>query len=279
MCTLWLNPDAATSTLTPRRHYLEYGQPRDAQYRLHAWELDRLANKYGTDKGSLYFNAHGYAAIYESLLRHRRDEDLHILELGLLSHDVQARNPLGPHVEAPSLRMWREYFPNARIVGFDIADFSNVPDIPGVRIIRGDLGDVDDLRRLIDESGGKFDVIIDDASHASHHQQVALSWLFPQLNDEGYYFIEDLNFQPAHLELAGIVKTLDWLKRLSHNEAAPTPFISQESLEYLHAHVESIEFFDSQDRAFGTVPTDSIAAIKKTSAAQAAERSRTTGAP
>ena len=45
--------------------------------------------------------------------------------------------------------MWREYFPNARIVGFDIADFSKVPVIPGVRIMRGDLGDVDVLRRLI----------------------------------------------------------------------------------------------------------------------------------
>ena len=55
---------------------------------------DRIANKHHTDKGSLYFNAHGYAAIYESLLRHRRNEDLHILELGLLRHDVQARNPL-----------------------------------------------------------------------------------------------------------------------------------------------------------------------------------------
>ena len=275
----WLNPDAATSGLSPRRHYLEQGQARGARYALHAWELDRIANKHHTDKGSLYFNAHGYAAIYESLLRHRRNEDLHILELGLLRHDVQARNPLGPYVEAPSLSMWREYFPNARIVGFDIADFSKVPVIPGVRIMRGDLGDVDVLRRLIAESGGRFDVIVDDASHASHHQQMALSWLFPQLNDGGFYFIEDLNFQPAEIELDGIVKTLDWLKRLSRDEAEPTPFISEEQLQYLRTHVESVEFYDSQDRTHGAVPTDAFAAIKKTSAAQAAERSRTTGAP
>ncbi len=43
------------------------------------------------------------------------------------------------------------------------------------------------------------DIIIDDASHASHHQQNAFVTLFPKLRSGGLYIIEDLRWQrPAY---------------------------------------------------------------------------------
>lgn len=96
-----------------------------------------------------------------------RHQPITLLELGLLRHDVQIHNPGGPYDDTPSLFMWREYFPNATIIGFDIADFSRVPEIRGVKIVRGDMGNPDDLMSLVDN--GPFDIIIDDASHTSHH--------------------------------------------------------------------------------------------------------------
>ncbi len=49
--------------------------------------------------------------------------------------------------------------------------------------------------------------ILDDASHASHHQQNAFLELFPGLRSGGLYVIEDLRWQPGTCEKQGITKT------------------------------------------------------------------------
>ncbi len=51
------------------------------------------------------------------------------------------------------------------------------------------------------------DIVIDDATHASHHQQNTLRALFPKLAAGGIYIIEDLRSQPAPLEKQNLVKT------------------------------------------------------------------------
>jgi len=45
-----------------------------------------------------------------------------------------------------------------------------------------------------------FDIIVDDASHASFHQQLTMLRLFPLLKAGGFYIIEDLNWQPTIYE-------------------------------------------------------------------------------
>ena len=40
--------------------------------------------------------------------------------------------------QAPSLEMWRRYFPKAKLFGFDIDDFSSV-EIDGCVILQGDM--------------------------------------------------------------------------------------------------------------------------------------------
>ena len=224
----WLNPDVARAGVTPRHHYIRFGAGENRRYALHRWELDQIANKYRSDKGSLYYNAHAYAAVYESHLRDRRLANLHLLEIGLLRHDVQALKPEGPYDDTPSLKMWREYLPNARIVGFDIADFSAAPALPGVRIVRGNAEKPKDLRRLVEVSGGQFDVIVDDGSHASHHQQNALAELYPHLNPGGLYFIEDLLYQPPQWEKPGAIKTQEFLWRVATGHPVPTSYFHGE---------------------------------------------------
>ena len=90
--------------------------------------------------------------------------------------------------------MWRQYFPEAQIVGFDIKDFED-PAGQNIKIIKGDQKLRKDLIKISNYSS-EIDVIIDDALHASEHQQISLSFLFKYLKPGGLYFIEDLNYQP-----------------------------------------------------------------------------------
>ena len=158
--------------------------------------------------------------------------------------------------------MWREYFPNASIIGFDIADFSKVPELPGLTIVQGDIGKPDDLMLLVG-SGREFDIIIDDASHASHHQQIALGTLFPYLKRGGYYIIEDLNYQPPDLELPGAMKTKDFLQAIRDQKKITGKFISRRQTKYLFRNIAKMEFFDSFDWNFDNPNSGSIVFIRK----------------
>ncbi len=79
----------------------------------------------GADKRTVYGDAEGYTQMYEMLFEHMRDSPLNLLEIGLEiggpEHDVPASRDV---TDAPSVRMWRSYFPHAKIYGADISDFS-----------------------------------------------------------------------------------------------------------------------------------------------------------
>ena len=171
-------------------------------------DLTRLAAKYKSDKGVTVFPFHGYSIHYDRLFRPLRDRPITILEIGLARRSD--RETLT--VECPSLSMWLDYFPSATVCGFDIDDFSGVR-IPRTRIFRGDQGNREDLLKVVQEHP-VLDIVIDDGSHASYHQQVTLSTLFPHLAIGGMYVIEDLMWQPEDLEstLPPVPKTLSLLE-------------------------------------------------------------------
>ena len=84
--------------------------------------LTEIANRCGTDKGSLY---HGYTIIYDMLLAPMRAAPINLLEIGLLAGGPELDQSANRSVSnIPSMRMWREYLPNASLYGLDISDFS-----------------------------------------------------------------------------------------------------------------------------------------------------------
>ena len=140
--------------------------------------LDILAERYyavgdGTRKAPSYLRE------YERLLEYRRDAQLRLLEIGVSS--------------GASLLMWRDYLPNATIVGVDIAE--PPPCIGGDNRIyfnRGSQDDPEVLDRAGNMAGGPFDLIIDDASHVGYLTKRSFAHLFPQwLAPGGTYVIED----------------------------------------------------------------------------------------
>jgi hypothetical protein len=194
--------------------------------------LTRLAARYKSDKGVTVFPFHGYTIHYAELFNEFQNRPINILEIGLARRTD--RKSLG--VTCPSLSIWLEYFPDARVYGFDIDDFTGV-NLPRTEIFRGDQGKVEDLLAVV-SCCPSFDIIIDDGSHASYHQQVTLKTLFPYVKSGGLYVIEDLLWQPAELEasLPAVRKTRDFLK----NRAA---------LESAISGVKDVFFFDEHGLA------------------------------
>src|SRR6056300_414815 len=130
--------------------------------------LKEFGSKYPTNK-----NYYGFLTIYEKYFKFLRDKKINILEIGVDKGD--------------SLRLWREYFINANICGFDInkKEFT----IKNVEIYQGDQNDKILLNKIAAKYG-KFDIIIDDGSHISKHIINSFDHLFYHLSQDVIYVVE-----------------------------------------------------------------------------------------
>lgn len=128
--------------------------------------LNDIGLKYGTDKAS---DGHNFLDFYEDNLP---TNPKRVLEMG--------------SYEGASLKMWRDYYPDAEIVGVDVRD-PNVID--GVTEYTINCRDTYALEKL-----GKFDVIVDDGSHMQLDQQVFMRFALDYMLDEGGSFVmEDIH--------------------------------------------------------------------------------------
>lgn len=182
--------------------------PASAKYGRGQLNLTDMADAYGSDKGS---TKHRYTELYQMLFQPHRDRAINFLEMGLqIGGPEHGKSEDRKTTDLPSVRMWLEYFPKAKITGLDISDFSWFEN-ERFNFVRCDM----DKRENIVEATKdlpEFDIIIDDASHASHHQQYAFIELFPKLKSGGLYIIEDLRWQPEPYERPGITKTADFIQ-------------------------------------------------------------------
>lgn len=161
--------------------------------------LTELANLYKSDKGTITGNPpHKYTYLYDLIFYPFRNCPLNLLEMGLAVGGPEVGGPIERRVNSPSIQMWTEYFPLATVYGFDISDFSHIQH-SNFRFLQGDSGSAADIERLAG-CASHFDIIIDDGSHASYHQQAALRQLWTKLASGGLYVIEDLQWQSPAFE-------------------------------------------------------------------------------
>lgn len=222
--------------------------------------LSALAVRFHSDKGprlGAEHLGHHYTRVYDALFAPRRFEALRILEIGLCRGRVEGWR----QDDVPSLRMWERYFPNASVIGADIEDFS---DFNGGRVEtrRVDQGDPDALRRLAEEDG-PFDIVIDDGSHASRHQQVTLAALFGRLRPGGLYIIEDLNWQPPDVERPEDRLTLDVLRGFMDDGRIDSPHIGAEDRRTLESAMGRVELYDSVSELVGSEHMAGLAVIHR----------------
>lgn len=160
--------------------------------------LDELALKFGSDKSSA---GHDLMSQYHSEFVKWREEEFVFFELGVLN--------------GSSLLVWENFFPRATIVGADL----NPPDLefgPTVHLRECNSGDPRQLEALVQEFGAPS-IVLDDASHRSDHQQVAIRTLFPHLVPGGIHIVEDLHtsFEPGFVK-EGVIPTAEILAQISY---------------------------------------------------------------
>lgn len=226
------------------------------QYRYN--DLIQFAGEEFTDKG---VPGHNYVRAYDFFLRSSRNKEIRFCEIGLLRGGMRKPLLTDTNSIAPSLRMWRKYLPNASIVGFDIRRFAE-PNDPKCTIIQGDQSSREDLQKIIDKYD-EYDFIIDDALHASPHQQITLSFLFPHIKSGGVFFIEDLRHQPEGFEQDDVPKTRDLLRTLAETGKWNSPLSTQEEKKILETQCKEIHFFESLKGSDPVWGADALVAIVK----------------
>ncbi|WGI22369.1 hypothetical protein [Amylibacter sp. IMCC11727] len=167
--------------------------------------LTDIADKYEVDKGS---KRHRYTDMYQMLFSPLRTRKLNVMEMGLQDGGPEHEFPVNRKTtDAPSIRMWLEYFPKAEVFGLDVCDFSWLKE-DRFTFVQCDMDARENIATAAKDLP-KMDIIVDDASHASHHQQNAFLELFPKMASGGIYAIESLRWQPKHMETKGFTKTAD----------------------------------------------------------------------
>jgi hypothetical protein len=228
----------------------------------YTWQLDRIFNRYKSDRGNLCYNAHGYAYVYESVLRYLKDEQFLLLEAGQFSNGFNNSIPRHRPGNIPSLYAWSEFFKKAKIIGFDVRKIEVPASQRRISAYQGDPSSKQDILQTLERIGEPPRVVIENASHASHHQQTFLENIINRVADGGHVFVESLHHQPPQLEKPDAPKTLDLLRSLAAGEVMMSPYISEEAQQNIIARAEKIEFSDSRETFTGQIHTDALCHIK-----------------
>jgi Methyltransferase domain len=162
--------------------------------------LCELARKHETDKGGQHYRYgggdsdtnHNYTPVYHKMFEGKQDKVTSVFEIGVHA--------------GSSLRMWREYFPNAFILGIDTnADcLRHKEHRIGVQI--ADQNNPAQLLKVVE--GKSFDLIVDDGSHEREHQITSLKTLLPFVKVGGFYVIEDLGTRPGEEQFTPIFASI-----------------------------------------------------------------------
>jgi hypothetical protein len=171
-------------------------------------DLCVIMNNEGSDKGSGH---HNYTKLYDKMFKHRRDEPLTILEIGIGSVNpgvVSNMCGMVSYQPGASIRGWKKYFPKAKIYCCDI-DHDTM--ILGQDRVISFVMDQRNTASVYKTYSGilkdvTFDIIIDDGLHHFPTNYTVLEILQNKLNKGGCYIIEDiLDYNEDLVKLGG-----DW---------------------------------------------------------------------
>lgn len=140
-------------------------------------------DKYGSDKGTIKDEGHGFAESYERYFSIFKNPK--ILEIGIQ--------------DCPDVYAINEYYNgNCEIYGIDIDDARSAQKmsiLPNLHYIHLDQSNKEELINFVysDICKDGFDIIIDDGSHFWYHQMLTLAYTSKLVKKDGIYILEDLH--------------------------------------------------------------------------------------
>jgi hypothetical protein len=166
-------------------------------------DLAKYCDIYGSDKGELKkdghpypWSSHTYTDVYSRLFSSRRNEINKIFECGIGTNNPNLISSMGALGKpGASLRVWRDYFPNALVIGADI-DTDILFEENRIKTFHIDQTNPNSIKTfwsLLNLSG--FDIIIDDGLHTFEAGKILFENSIDYLDSNGFYIIEDVTLE------------------------------------------------------------------------------------
>jgi hypothetical protein len=146
--------------------------------------LVSLIDNTETDKNTV----HSYLELYETLLSPKKNTAKNILEIGI--GDFKEKN-------GGSIKLWKAYFPNAKIYALDILPKNRVLDeiINDERVVLFTSTNAYDekfFNENIFKKNLKFDLMLDDGPHTLESMKTFIRLYSKVMTDDGILIIEDI---------------------------------------------------------------------------------------
>ena len=209
-------------------------------------DLNYLFEYFNSDKGEFFINqyvhpakkdnikiqAHGYSKFYEKIFNELRELNMNILEIGSFYGNASAALFF--------------YFKKAKIFGADINPdmFRYTSSRINSFYVNSSLEE--SLINEILKKKIKFKIIIEDASHMLKDQIISLFYLFPILQNGGYFIIEELDFPEKRLDMRLGQEFPDLksiLLAVKSNKNFNSIYINKDLKDYFIKNIDFIEIY------------------------------------
>lgn len=146
--------------------------------------LCEIGAKYDTDKSPISnINLrHSYTLLYDFIFNKVKYQNLKIAEIGIWKNG--------------GIKSFLEYFPNAEIHGFEKEDYliseAKKHNLKNTTYHSVDISNPQSITDSLRNSGGDFDIIIEDADHRFEHQVNVVLNIVEFLKPGGVLIIEDI---------------------------------------------------------------------------------------
>ena len=165
-----------------------------------------------TDKGRV----HSYLPLYSKLLKHLKDKNCNILEIGVR--------------EGGSIKLWKDFFCNSTIYGIDIEDNVKIDELKNnnkiILFLDNNAYDFNFIKKNFIDNEILFDFILDDGPHTLKSQIQFIKLYSNLLKDNGILIIEDVSCMKnleilktvPHKNLKKFIKTYDLRKNKNRSD-------------------------------------------------------------
>ena len=192
--------------------------------------LTKIGLKHETDKA--YF--HLFTEFYNDYFETYTGRPINILEIGI--------------DKGASLLTLKDFFPEASIYAIDInPDSVNLNLGNSIHKYLCSQDDFANLQKIF--YGLKFDIIVEDGSHMTSHQQSSLGFFFPYLNRGGMYISEDLHtcYRKGYIDTP--VTAMDMIKYYQANKIIKNEMLSEDQINYLNENITDVILYERKENA------------------------------